>query len=92
MSESVIDAKILEWGNSYGIRIKKADLEREGLEPGEEVAVRIERRAEPIDLSDLPTFSGGQSDVSDRHDAYLAEGLAEEMSRSRSMEGEDEGS
>jgi antitoxin component of MazEF toxin-antitoxin module len=79
MADVIIDGKILAWGNSYGIRIKKGDLEREGLQPGEQVVVRIERRGERIDLSDLPVFAGGRSDVSARHDEYLARGLEEEM-------------
>lgn len=79
MSEVVIEGKVLAWGNSYGIRIRKADLEREGLHPGEEVSVRIERSADEVDLSDLPVFSGGRTDVSERHDAYLAQALATEL-------------
>lgn len=78
MSSVVIEGKILEWGNSYGIRIAKGDLQREGLTPGEEVTVRIERGGEPVDLSDLPTFAGGRSDVSQRHDEFLARRALEE--------------
>ncbi len=77
MDDVVIEAKVLRWGNSYGIRIKKNDLEASDLHPGEEVVVRIERRDGRIDLSDLPTFAGGRDDVSERHDEYLARGLME---------------
>lgn len=80
MPEVIIEGKILEWGNSYGIRIKKRDLEEQGLQPGENITVRIEHASDRIDLSDLPTFTGGRSDVSDRHDAYLAKGLEAKMS------------
>ncbi len=79
MGDVVVEGKILRWGNSYGIRIKKADLEREDLDLGEEVAVRIEKKGDKVDLSHFPTFSGGRSDVSERHDEYLARGLQEEL-------------
>lgn len=79
MSEVVLEGKILEWGNSYGIRIRKADLERSGLGPGDTVSVRIEGAEDRVDLSDLPTFAGGRSDVSRRHDQVLADALAQEV-------------
>lgn len=79
MSEVVLEGKILEWGNSYGIRIRKADLERSGLGPGDTVSVRIEGAEDRVDLSDLPTFAGGRSDVSRHHDRVLADALAEEV-------------
>lgn len=79
MSEVVLEGKILAWGNSYGIRIRKADLERSGLGPGDTVAVRIEGAGDRVDLSDLPTFAGGRSDVSRRHDQVLADALADEV-------------
>lgn len=79
MTEVVVEGKILEWGNSYGVRIRKADLQRSGLRPGETVSVRIERDGGRVDLSDLPTYAGGRPDVSRRHDEVLAAALAEDM-------------
>lgn len=87
MSKTIIEGKILEWGNSYGIRLKKADVEEEGLRPGEEITVRIVGKEAAVDLSDLPILSGGRSDVSTRHDEYLAKGLEQER-RGRGGEGE----
>lgn len=69
----IIKARILKWGNSYGFRIQKADLERSGLRPGEEALVRLERRSGPVDLSELPAFKGGMADDSLRHDELLGE-------------------
>ncbi len=75
MADVVVEGKILRWGNSFGIRIRKDDLEARDLHPGQEVLVRIEPATTRIDLADLPTFHSGLDDVSERHDAYLAEGL-----------------
>lgn len=92
MTEIVVEGKILEWGNSYGIRIRKADLERSDLQPGDTVSVRIEGGDRPVDLSDLPTLAGGRSDVSRRHDEVLAEGLLGEDAAESGRGGEDDGS
>lgn len=73
MEEVRITGRILDWGNSYGIRLKKADLERAGLKPGQEAAVRIEGNAAKIDLSHIRTYRSGRSDISERHDEYLGE-------------------
>lgn len=72
MKDVIIKARILKWGNSYGLRIQKADLKRLGLRPGEEALVRLERGA-PVDLSGLPAFKGGMPDDSLRHDELLGE-------------------
>ncbi|MCK4457312.1 MAG: hypothetical protein KAW39_06190 [Thermoplasmata archaeon] len=71
--DTIIKARILKWGNSYGFRIQKADLERLGLRPGEEALVRLEGRSDAVDLSELPTFKGGMPDDSLRHDELLGE-------------------
>jgi len=71
--EAIIRGRVLKWGNSYGFRIHKADLERLGLRPGEEALVRLERRTGTVDLSGLPTFKGGMPDDSLRHDELLGE-------------------
>lgn len=73
VSEVVIEGKLLRWGNSYGVRIRKDDVEASGLQPGEQVVVRIEAEGEEIPLSGLPTFEGGRSDTARRHDALLGE-------------------
>ena len=71
--DTIIKARILKWGNSYGLRIQKADLKRLGLRPGEEALVRLERRSGTVDLSRLPRFKGGGPDDSLRHDELLGE-------------------
>lgn len=64
------DAKILKWGNSYGVRITKADAERLGLEPGDEVLLEIKAKpGDEIDVSDLPSFNlGGLAEEHDEAD------------------------
>ena len=69
--EVIIRARILKWGNSYGLRIRKADLKKLGLLPESEAVVRLERRRGRVDLSGLPTFRGGLPDDSLRHDELL---------------------
>lgn len=71
--DTIIKARVLKWGNSYGLRIQKADMKRLGLRPGEETLVRLERRGSSVDLSELPRFKGGAPDDSLRHDELLGE-------------------
>ncbi len=60
-------AKVLKWGNSYGIRITKADAERLGLAPGDEVIVEVKAKpGDKIDLSGLPELKLGG--LADHHD------------------------
>lgn len=62
--------KILRWGNSYGIRLSKRDVEEAGLHEGEEVVVDVKaREGEKVPLDWLRTFSLGE-DLSIRHDEY----------------------
>lgn len=61
-------AKVLRWGNSYGIRISAEDVRRYGLYEGQEVVVNVKAKAgEKVDLSKLRTFRG-PGDLSQRHD------------------------
>lgn len=70
--EVVLRGRILKWGNSYGIRLRRAELKRAGLSPGSDAVVRLAKKSERVDLSDLPTFKGGQPDDALRHDELLA--------------------
>lgn len=51
-------AKLLRWGNSYGLRLSKSEVERAGLKPGQEVTVRLDS-GDRVDLGHLRTFSDG---------------------------------
>lgn len=81
VDEVVLTAKVLRWGNSYGLRIRKADLERAGLKPGEEAVVRLERPAEKIDLSHIRTFHSGRTDTAERHDEVVGAAAWEDLRR-----------
>jgi len=65
--------KIKKWGNSFGVRITKKELEEYGLKEGEEVKVKIEKviPKKEVDLSNLPTFTETDERVSEHHDQYL---------------------
>lgn len=64
MPEDVIlTGRVLKWGNSYGIRLTKAELDRAGLAPGVEAVLRV--RPGPVDVSSLPVIKGGKPDDSE---------------------------
>ncbi len=58
-------AKILRWGNSYGIRLTKREVEEAGLHEGEEVVVDVKARpGQRVDVSDVqPLFEHGSISV-----------------------------
>lgn len=75
-----VTGRILRWGNSFGLRLRKADLERVGLKEGADVVADLET-AGKVDLSHVRTFKGDPSDVAERHDEYYGRGLWEEYRR-----------
>ena len=70
--EVVVRGRILRWGNSYGVRLRRADLKKAGLSQGSEVVVRLAKTPGRVDLSTLPSFRGGKADDALRHDELLA--------------------
>lgn len=68
--EALAATKVLRWGNSYGLRISKHDVERLGLVPGTEVAVSLVTKDDTIDVPWF-TFSSGHTDTSINHDEVL---------------------
>lgn len=83
MVDVIVQGRVLAWGNSYGIRIRKQDLERAGLKPGEQAVVRIEAKRDRIDVSQAPFFRGGRSDVSKRHDEYLGQARSRRLQKGK---------
>ena len=65
--------KIKRWGNSFGVRLTKKELEEYGLKEGDEVKIKIEKvkPKKEVDLSNIPTFSETDEKVSEHHDTYL---------------------
>ncbi len=50
-------ATIKKWGNSYGIRLTKGDLERLGIQPEQTVRIQIVGEAQAgIDVAKLPVL------------------------------------
>ena len=49
-------ASVKKWGNSYAIRVTKADLQRLGVKPGQEIEFSLRALPAKVDLSALPTF------------------------------------
>ena len=43
-----IDATVLKWGNSYGLRLSKKDVQRLNLRQKEQVVVEIRRKENPL--------------------------------------------
>jgi len=70
--EVIVKGRILRWGNSYGIRLRRAELKKAGLSPGSEATVRMAKEHSRVDLSGLPAFKGGGPDDSVQHDELLA--------------------
>lgn len=47
---------VKRWGNSYAVRLTKADLNRLGVHEGSLVEVDVQPVSAPVDLATLPTF------------------------------------
>lgn len=77
MGRVMLRAKLLRWGNSYGVRISKADVERLGVHPGDELDVEVLPKRGKVDLSFLGTFRDGGAGA--EHDRLLDESLDEDL-------------
>lgn len=67
-----LQVKLVPWGASYGLRVRKKDVERLGLQPGSTFTIRIPDFSQPKDLSGLPAFPMG-GDLSTDHDVGFPE-------------------
>lgn len=76
MSEVEVRGKLLEWGNSYGIRLSKDDVQRFGLRPNQDLRIRLDVGAKPLRVSDLPSFNLGRA--ADHHDELFAKSVSDE--------------
>lgn len=72
----VVEGKVLEWGNSFGIRVKKSDLLGAGIAPGTEVVLHLAPKPTTIDLAGFPYLRGGRADDAARHDEIFGEATA----------------
>lgn len=74
MGEIQVHRRIVPWGNGYGIRLSKADLERLGLQARDEAEVVIRAEKRGLDLSGLRFLKLGGLDPT-KMDDELGEGL-----------------
>jgi hypothetical protein len=80
VTDVIVRARLLKWGNSMGLRISKHDARRLRLQVGAELVVRIASEPAEVDLSVLRTFRGGGDAAAD-HDRILGEARARELRR-----------
>lgn len=70
-----MEGRIKRWGNSYGVRLTKADLERLGLAEGDPVEISLRKparaRSGKVRLPPIPTVRDDDPHASERHDQYL---------------------
>lgn len=67
--------RVLRWGNSYGIRLTRKELQGTALREGVEVEVELRPRAPRVDWDRLPEFRLGRN-ASREIDEVLSEGYA----------------
>jgi hypothetical protein len=77
VSRMTAHKRVLRWGNSFGIRLTRKDLDRLGIQEDDEVDLSIEPCRPQVDWDKLPTLSLG-GDASARHDEIIFEGLDED--------------
>lgn len=82
MSLIAIRAKLLEWGNSFGLRLSRQDVERLHLRLDTEVEVKVDVEPDKIRVEDLRSFDLG-GDAADRHDEYFAKSVEEDLRKRR---------
>lgn len=59
MAEPILHAKALPWGGSIGIRISRAEADRLGIKPGQELDLKVLGPGKELDFSRLRTFRDG---------------------------------
>lgn len=77
MGEIQVNRRILAWGNGYGIRLTKADLERLGLRPHDEAEVVVRGERKGLDLAKVQFLRLGGG--SKHHDEIIGAGLDEDL-------------
>jgi len=77
MSSLALRTKLLRWGNSFGLRLSRGDVERLHLAPGEEVDVLVPLPDRPLAAHDAPAFHLG-GHAADRHDDLFGASATED--------------
>lgn len=68
--DRILHVKLLKWGNSYGLRVSKRDVERAGWHVGKTVAVHAVDEDERLAVPHF-TFHGGPGNMAEDHDEVL---------------------
>lgn len=77
MSMVSLRAKLLKWGNSFGLRLSRQDVERLRLRAGKDVEVKVEVSPETIHPSRVRSFRLG-GHAADDHDGLFERSVAAE--------------
>lgn len=85
MARLTMTGKLLKWGNSYGVRIAKADVQRAGLQIGDELSI-VTAKPGKVDISHIRTFRSGDPYGSRDHDEILYEAQLEKMLRNGNID------
>lgn len=67
-----LTARLIPWGNSYGLRIRKADVQRLGLQAGQDLTCIIADFTQPKDLRHWPKFDFGPNGPLDHDTGFDA--------------------
>lgn len=78
-TEGIVHGKALEWGGSIGIRISRKEAKRLGIQPGQEIDLKILPADHRLDVSHFHTFSDGRG-ASD-HDRLLGQARSSRLGR-----------
>lgn len=78
MSLVSVKGRLLRWGNSYGLRLSRREVERLRLRPDTDIEVKVDvSPGKKISALDAPAFSLG-GDAADRHDELFAQGALQD--------------
>jgi hypothetical protein len=83
MSLVELRGTVLRWGNSFGLRLSRRDLDRLHVKPGSEIPILVPvAEGEPLDPMDAPTFRLG-GHAADEHDALFGQAALDDVERTR---------
>lgn len=71
-------ARLLSWGNSFGLRLSRQDAQRLGLVAGDEVTVHVDLPGTRTGPPQLPVFHMGGT-AADNHDDLFGESAADDL-------------
>ncbi|MHB8633784.1 MAG: AbrB/MazE/SpoVT family DNA-binding domain-containing protein [Thermoplasmatota archaeon] len=82
MSLVAVKGKLLRWGNSFGLRLSRDDVQRLHLRPGAEVELKLEVSPSPDAQARVRTYRMGGK-AADEHDQVFSAAAAREEGAKR---------